>query len=199
MTVNVSSPNTPGLRDLQAVEQQRPLLTAVREALDEASPARRVPLLVKIAPDLADADVDAIAVLAAELGLDGIIAVNTTISRPELATPASQVMACGMGGLSGPPLKTRAGEVLRRLHDRTGGQLTLISVGGIETADDIWDRLRGGTTPSGALDHEGCTNCATQIDRALLASACDEDRYRILSQRIRRGRSPVVGGRLVVR
>ena len=86
VVVNVSSPNTPGLRDLQSAGQLRPLLNAVRVALDQASPRRRVPLLVKIAPDLADADVDAVADLAARLGLDGIVATNTTISRDGLAT-----------------------------------------------------------------------------------------------------------------
>ena len=89
VVVNVSSPNTPGLRDLQAVSLLRPLLTAVRAALDEASPRRRVPLLVKIAPDLADADIDAIADLALDLGLDGIIATNTTISREGLRDSAA--------------------------------------------------------------------------------------------------------------
>ena len=87
LVVNVSSPNTPGLRDLQAVDKLRPLLPRVRAACDLASPMRRVPLLVKIAPDLADADIDAIADLALELGLDGIIATNTTIARTGLATP----------------------------------------------------------------------------------------------------------------
>src|SRR5262245_17880066 len=78
LVVNVSSPNTPGLRDLQAVDRLRPLLVAVRDAADRTVVARRVPLLVKIAPDLADADVDAVADLALDLGLDGIIATNTT-------------------------------------------------------------------------------------------------------------------------
>ena len=85
VVVNVSSPNTPGLRDLQATEKLRPLLIAVREALDAVSPQRRVPLLVKIAPDLVDQDVDAVADMALELGLDGIIATNTTISREPVA------------------------------------------------------------------------------------------------------------------
>src|SRR5262249_15150599 len=89
MVVNVSSPNTPGLRNLQAVEVLRPLLQKVRVALDRASPQRRVPLLVKIAPDLADEDVDAVADLALELKLDGILATNTTISRAGLATDAA--------------------------------------------------------------------------------------------------------------
>src|SRR5580704_7697877 len=81
VVVNVSSPNTPGLRDLQAADRLRPVLVAVRAALDAAAGSRRVPLLVKIAPDLADQDVDAVADLAIELGLDGIIATNTTVSR----------------------------------------------------------------------------------------------------------------------
>ncbi len=145
VVVNVSSPNTPGLRDLQAVSRLRPLLAAVRSALDEASPRRRVPLLVKIAPDLADADIDAVAGLALELGLDGIIATNTTISREGLRDSAA-VAAAGPGGMSGAPLKARALEVLRRLHARTSGRLVLIAAGGIETADDAWERLQAGAT-----------------------------------------------------
>src|SRR6185437_16892464 len=118
VVVNVSSPNTPGLRDLQAADRLRPVLVAVRSALDVSSPARRIPLLVKIAPDLADADVDAIADLALELGLDGIIATNTTVSRDGLASPPAEVTAAGAGGLSGPPLRARALEVLIRLRER---------------------------------------------------------------------------------
>ncbi len=145
VVVNVSSPNTPGLRDLQSVGKLRPLLSGVREALDEASPRRRVPLLVKIAPDLADADIDAVADLALELGLDGIIATNTTISRDGLADSAA-VADAGPGGLSGAPLKARSLAVLRRLHARTGDRLVLIAAGGIETADDARDRLAAGAT-----------------------------------------------------
>jgi dihydroorotate dehydrogenase len=145
VVVNVSSPNTPGLRDLQSVGKLRPLLAAVRSALDEASPRRRVPLLVKIAPDLADADVDAVADLALDLGLDGIIATNTTISRDGLHDSAA-VADAGPGGLSGPPLKARALEVLRRLDARSGGRLVLIAAGGIETADDARERLAAGAT-----------------------------------------------------
>ena len=88
LVVNVCSPNTPGLRNLQATEALRPLLSAVREAADRTVTARRVPLLVKIAPDLADEDVDAVADLAVELGLDGIIATNTTIAREGLGLTA---------------------------------------------------------------------------------------------------------------
>jgi dihydroorotate dehydrogenase len=147
VVVNVSSPNTPGLRDLQAADRLKPVLLAVRAALDAAVPGgRRVPLLVKIAPDLADADVDAVADLALELGLDGIIATNTTVSRAGLASPAAEVAAAGAGGLSGPPLRARALEVLARLHARAGDRLVLIAAGGIETPDDAWERLRAGAT-----------------------------------------------------
>lgn len=146
LVVNVSSPNTPGLRDLQAVDKLRPLLAAVRDACDRASPLRRVPLLVKIAPDLADADVDAVADLALELGLDGIIATNTTIARTGLQTAADTVAALGNGGLSGAPLKARSLAVLQRLRARVGTRVTLIAVGGIESADDAWARIRAGAT-----------------------------------------------------
>jgi dihydroorotate dehydrogenase len=145
LVVNVSSPNTPGLRNLQAVEHLRPLLAGVREALDNAG-RRRVPLLVKIAPDLAGEDIDAVADLALELGLDGIIATNTTTSRDGLATDPAQVRAIGAGGVSGAPLKDRSLAVLRRLHDRVGDRLVLVAVGGIETADDAWARIRAGAT-----------------------------------------------------
>jgi len=146
VVVNVSSPNTPGLRDLQAADRLKPVLVAVRAALDASAGGRRVPLLVKIAPDLADADVDAVADLALELGLDGIIATNTTTSRAGLASPAAEVAAAGAGGLSGPPLRARSLAVLRRLHARAGDRLVLIAAGGIETPDDAWERLQAGAT-----------------------------------------------------
>ncbi|KMS79578.1 quinone-dependent dihydroorotate dehydrogenase [Streptomyces leeuwenhoekii] len=146
LVVNVSSPNTPGLRDLQAVGHLRPLLTAVREAADRAVPARRVPLLVKIAPDLADEDVDAVADLAVELGLDGIIATNTTIAREGLGLTSDPAVVQETGGLSGAPLKARSLEVLRRLYARVGDRITLVGVGGIETAEDAWQRILAGAT-----------------------------------------------------
>ncbi len=161
VVVNVSSPNTPGLRDLQAADGLRPVLVAVREALDAATgsaragsagggsaraASRRVPLLVKIAPDLAGADVDAIADLAVELGLDGIVATNTTTSRDGLASSAAEVAAAGAGGLSGPPLRGPALAVLRRLRERAGDRLVLIAAGGIETPDDAWERMAAGAT-----------------------------------------------------
>lgn len=140
LVVNVSSPNTPGLRDLQAVESLRPILAAVVAETAETA----VPVLVKIAPDLSDSDVDDIADLAVELGLAGIVATNTTVSRDGLRTPG--VDELGDGGISGPPLARRAVEVLRRLYTRVGDRLVLISVGGIETADDAWERITAGAS-----------------------------------------------------
>jgi dihydroorotate dehydrogenase len=144
LVVNVSSPNTPGLRDLQAVEKLEPLLTAVRRRADEVSPARRVPLLVKIAPDLSDEDVLAVADLALAIGLDGIIATNTTISREGLATPTPKIEEIGAGGLSGRPLTERSEAVLRALRERVGPDLALVGVGGITTVEDARRRLDAG-------------------------------------------------------
>ncbi|MGV9818609.1 quinone-dependent dihydroorotate dehydrogenase [Nocardia xishanensis] len=139
VVVNVSSPNTPGLRDLQAVESLRPLLRAVLDTV-------QVPVLVKIAPDLSDDDIDAVADLALELGLAGIVATNTTIRRDGLRTDAAEVAAMGAGGLSGAPMAERSLEVLRRLYRRVGDRLVLISVGGIETPDQAFERILAGAS-----------------------------------------------------
>jgi dihydroorotate dehydrogenase len=144
LVVNVSSPNTPGLRDLQSVERLRPLLTAVRRQADSVT--GRVPLLVKIAPDLSDDDVLAVADLAVELGLDGIVATNTTVSRDGLVSSPEDVERAGAGGLSGRPLRDRALEVLKLLRDRVGPDLTIIAVGGIFDAHDARERLQAGAT-----------------------------------------------------
>ncbi|MDH6124877.1 quinone-dependent dihydroorotate dehydrogenase [Kitasatospora sp. GP82] len=140
LVVNVSSPNTPGLRNLQAVKVLGPLLWDVRKKADEVT-ARHVPLLVKIAPDLADEDIDEIADMALHLGLDGIICTNTTIGRGGLRESAARIEEIGAGGLSGAPLKERSLEVLQRLRARTKGRLALIAVGGIETPEDAWQRI----------------------------------------------------------
>lgn len=143
LVVNVSSPNTPGLRQLQDIEALRPLLAAVRGEADAAA-AHHVPLLVKIAPDLADQDVDAVADLVAELGLDGIIATNTTISRERLRTPEDEVAEKGAGGLSGPVLAERSKEILVRLRRRLPEDVAIISVGGVVSAQDVAERLELG-------------------------------------------------------
>ncbi|MFB8386004.1 quinone-dependent dihydroorotate dehydrogenase [Microbacterium sp. NPDC055910] len=138
LVVNVSSPNTPGLRSMQAVETLRPLLEAVRDA------AGSTPLLVKIAPDLSDDEVEAIARLAVDTDLAGIIATNTTISREGLRTSSDVVEAAGAGGLSGAPLKARALEVLLLVRAVVPAQFCVISVGGVETAADVRERLDAG-------------------------------------------------------
>jgi dihydroorotate dehydrogenase len=148
LVVNVSSPNTPGLRDLQSVAKLEPLLRAVRRRADEVTAGQDrmgpVPLLVKIAPDLGDDDVLAVADLALAIGLDGIVATNTTIGRDGLVTPAAAVEAAGAGGLSGAPLRARAVEVMRLLRDRVGDAITLVGVGGIATPEDAVERLAAG-------------------------------------------------------
>ncbi len=140
IAVNVSSPNTPGLRSLQSVEALRPILQAVQNE------AGGKPVLVKIAPDLADEDVLAVADLTLEMGLAGVIATNTTISREGLNTDASVVEAIGAGGLSGAPLKARSIAVLKLLVGRLAGKAAVISVGGIETAAEAQQRLDLGAT-----------------------------------------------------
>jgi dihydroorotate dehydrogenase len=140
LVVNVSSPNTPGLRDLQAVEKLEPILSRVQAVAGE------LPLLVKIAPDLSDDDVLAVADLARSLRLAGVIATNTTISRDGLATDAKKVGHLGAGGLSGDPHTERSTVVMRLLRDRVGPELCLIGVGGISTPQDAVVRVEAGAT-----------------------------------------------------
>ena len=140
LAVNVSSPNTPGLRSLQSVTALEPILKAV---LGESGSK---PVLVKIAPDLADEDIIAVAELAKRLGLAGVIATNTTISRAGLKTDAKKVQALGDGGLSGAPLKSRSLEVLTLLKKHVGDDLAIVSVGGVETAAEVSERIKAGAT-----------------------------------------------------
>jgi len=145
LAVNVSSPNTPGLRGLQELDKLGPLLEAVRDAAAESKPGG-VPVLVKIAPDLSDDEVRKIAELVVTLKLDGIIATNTTLSREGLRTDSAVVEAAGAGGLSGPPVAARAVEVLRVLRAVVPPELCLISVGGVESGVDVAARLAAGAT-----------------------------------------------------
>jgi dihydroorotate dehydrogenase len=140
LVVNVSSPNTPGLRGLQEIDKLEPLLREVK------AEAGKTPVLVKIAPDLADTAIDAVADLVLLVGLDGIIATNTTLSRDGLSTPSTEVEAMGAGGLSGPPLAERSAHIVRRLRDRVGADLCIIAVGGVTTPEDVADRLAAGAT-----------------------------------------------------
>jgi dihydroorotate dehydrogenase len=140
LAVNVSSPNTPGLRGLQEIDKLEPLLTEVkREAGD-------TPVLVKIAPDLSNDGVDAVAAMALRIGLDGIIATNTTLSREGLVTPADIVEGMGAGGLSGPPVAARSLDVLQRLRAAVPADFCIISVGGVTTSVDVAERLAAGAT-----------------------------------------------------
>ena len=140
LVVNVSSPNTPGLRGLQELDRLAPLLSSVK------AEAGATPLLVKIAPDLSDEEVTRISELVVELGLDGIIATNTTISRADLKTDAATVTAAGAGGLSGAPLRARSLAVLRVIRAAVPRELCVISVGGVETAEHVAERLAAGAT-----------------------------------------------------
>lgn len=140
LAVNVSSPNTPGLRSLQDVESLKPILVAV------LAQAGSKPVLVKIAPDLADEDIIEVAELAISLGLAGVIATNTTISRVGLKTQTKKVEEIGAGGLSGLPVRQRSLEVLRLLDRVIAGRIAIISVGGVETTADVAERLKLGAT-----------------------------------------------------
>ena len=138
LAVNVSSPNTPGLRDLQSVTSLKPILEAViSESLGK-------PVLVKIAPDLVNEDISAIANLAKTLGLAGVIATNTTIGRSGLKASQELIESCGAGGLSGAPLNSRSLEVLSLLRNDLGSEFTIISVGGVETKDQVLERIKAG-------------------------------------------------------
>ena len=140
LAVNVSSPNTPGLRGLQELDKLSPLLTAVNDAAGDT------PVLVKIAPDLTDDQVRRIAELTVELGLAGIIATNTTLSREGLVTDPAIVTAAGAGGLSGAPLAARSLAVLRLVRAVVPQDFCVISVGGVDTAADVAERLAAGAT-----------------------------------------------------
>jgi dihydroorotate dehydrogenase len=138
IAVNVSSPNTPGLRSLQEIDQLEPILIAVsKEALGKA-------VLVKIAPDLTDSEVSKVALLVKKLALAGVIATNTTVKREGLLTSPDQVNSFGDGGLSGPILATRSKQVLRLLRTELGVGFAIISVGGVVDAQDVSERLKLG-------------------------------------------------------
>jgi dihydroorotate dehydrogenase len=140
--VNVSSPNTPGLRELQEKGALRKILTHLQQ-LNGQLPQPR-PILLKIAPDLSDGQLDDVAQLALEIKLDGLVASNTTIAREGLQTPGAQLAAIGAGGLSGRPLRQRATDVVRYLHQKTGGQLPIVASGGIFTGADAAEKMAAG-------------------------------------------------------
>jgi dihydroorotate dehydrogenase len=149
LVVNVSSPNTPGLRELQDARPLRQLLAALRRRSAELARDAGTgppPILLKIAPDLADEQIDEAVAIAEEESAAGIIATNTTVSREGLRTASTRVAALGAGGISGAPLRERAQQVTARVFRRTAGRLPIIGVGGILSADDAWARIRAGAS-----------------------------------------------------
>jgi dihydroorotate dehydrogenase len=146
LAVNISSPNTPGLRELQGGRYLGELLTSLREANDDLARRHAVrsrpPLLVKIAPDLSDAELEEILGNVTEAGIDGIIATNTTLQRDGLSGPH----ATEAGGLSGVPLRARSTAIIRQITKLTGGKLPVIGVGGVSTAADVREKLDAGAT-----------------------------------------------------
>jgi dihydroorotate dehydrogenase len=169
--VNVSSPNTPGLRELQ---DKKPLINLLQQVQERnlARPRPR-PLLLKIAPDLTDSQLDDILEIARETQLSGLVATNTTISRAGLATPAGQVAAHGAGGLSGRPLRARATEVIAYLHRHSQGGLPIIGAGGIHSVADALEKLAAGASLvqlyTGFI-YEG-PGLVRQINKQLIASS----------------------------
>jgi len=141
IAVNVSSPNTPGLRDLQSEASMRALLEAVA---NEAKRLGGKPVAVKIDPDSSKEHVQRTAALAVECGLKGIIATNTTVGRGGLRTPQSRIDAIGAGGLSGAPLTRRSTEVVAWVREAVGSSASVIGVGGVRTAQDVQDKLSAG-------------------------------------------------------
>ena len=142
--VNVSSPNTPNLRDLQEKEPLKKLLSKLQKANSE-KPARK-PILLKIAPDLTDSQLDDIIEIVSETRIDGVIATNTTIRRDGLKTSAEELHAIGNGGLSGKPLSKRSTEVIRYLCQKSGNAFPVIGVGGIHSAADAMEKLQAGAS-----------------------------------------------------
>lgn len=147
IAVNVSSPNTPGLRDLQRTRLLEELLGALQARNDElaaVNSAGAKPLLLKIAPDLNAAEIEEVVEVALRTGIAGLIATNTTVRRDGLRTPAAKVKAYGEGGLSGAPLRENSTRVIELIHRFTRGRLPVVGVGGIFTAEDAWQKICAG-------------------------------------------------------
>lgn len=142
--VNVSSPNTPGLRALQDKEPLMAILNALQSENNKKETPK--PILLKIAPDLTDAQLDDIVEIVNTTKISGVVATNTTIARAPLSTGSKEVEAIGAGGLSGLPVKNRSTEVIRYLHTKSGGSFPIIGVGGIENGKDALEKLKAGAS-----------------------------------------------------
>ena len=146
-TINVSSPNTPGLRQLQGRDQLLAILKSVSSSNEKMSKLAGVdskPVFLKIAPDLTDQQLDEIVEVATERQLSGLIATNTTVSREGLKTNSGEVERCGAGGVSGRPLKQRSREVVSYLYSKLNGSMPIIGVGGIANGEDAWQMIGAG-------------------------------------------------------
>jgi dihydroorotate dehydrogenase len=188
LVVNVSSPNTPGLRALQDAAPLRELVGAVVERVREVTDA--CPVLVKLAPDLSDAQVEQAVEIALEQGAAGIVATNTTVSRAGLRTAPERVEGMGLGGISGAPLRARALEVVSRIHARTGGAVPIVGVGGISSASDAWERIRAGASLVQiytAFIYEG-PGLVRRINRGLL-DLMRRDGFRSVAEAVGTGRA----------
>jgi len=150
VAVNVSSPNTPQLRELQQSQQLRSLLLALQNRNRELQTSHQrttpLPLLVKLSPDLETNDLEMIVEVVKSLRIDGIIATNTTIHRDNLSSSREEVVACGEGGLSGKPLRSRATLMIGQLYQLTQGKIPIIGVGGVFTAEDAWEKISAGAS-----------------------------------------------------
>jgi dihydroorotate dehydrogenase len=147
--VNVSSPNTPGLRELQEKDALHKILTNLQQVNGELSRKKSVtprPLLLKIAPDLNQQQIDDVISLSLEIKLDGLVATNTTISRENLLSAPARLESIGAGGLSGAPLKDRSTEVVKYIHKKTGGRIPLIASGGIFTGENAQEKIGAGAS-----------------------------------------------------
>ncbi len=142
--VNVSSPNTPGLRELQEKDSLRKILTNLQNL--NAKLLNPKPILLKIAPDLTTEQIDDVIDLALEIKLDGLVASNTTISRERLKTTNHKLQTIGAGGLSGLPVKERSTEIVKYIHQKTNGQIPVIASGGIFTGTDAKEKIEAGAS-----------------------------------------------------
>ncbi|NNE65877.1 MAG: quinone-dependent dihydroorotate dehydrogenase [Pyrinomonadaceae bacterium] len=147
IAVNVSSPNTPNLRELQEADSLDALLSAIKGRIsDHRKGTVPKPLLLKIAPDLSNKALEEAVAICLARNIDGIIATNTTVSRSGLSTPSERIESIGDGGLSGAPLQERSNEVIRKVFSLTEGKLPIIGVGGIFTAEDAFEKIRSGAS-----------------------------------------------------
>ena len=143
LTINISSPNTPGLRDLQSREPLMALLDAVKDARDKACRTNPPPLLVKFAPDLSEEQIEELAQVALDAKIEGLILTNTTLERPSFLNPK---FADEAGGLSGVPLREKSTAIIRRFFQRTEGSIPIIGVGGVSRAEDAYAKIKAGAS-----------------------------------------------------